>query len=213
MRKYWFFDFDGTLMDTRDDIKAAWRAVIRACGRECPEFERRYVTGPTLEETAKLLFPDDWTPQLIVDFRANYGKLYDTSGFPNTAPYQGVEAMLRRLKEKGASVWISTNKRWAPTNLLVDKFGWRPLLDGILCSDMFLASGGGLVKKGDLLALTAKEKGISPEDAVMAGDMASDVAAGRANGFHTVGCTWGYGTREELAEADELVDSPDGIAV
>ena len=212
MRRHWFFDFDGTLMDTRADIKAAWLAVIRACGRECPEFERRYVTGPTLEETAKLLFPDDWTPQLIADFRANYGRLYDTSGFPNTAPYPGVDAMLRRLKEKGASIWIATNKRQSPTNLLVDKYGWRPLLDGILCSDMFLASGGGLKTKAELLALTAAGHGIEAADAVMVGDMASDVAAGRANGFRTVGCAWGYGTRDDLAGADELVESPDGIA-
>ena len=212
MRRHWFFDFDGTLMDTRADIKAAWLAVIRACGRECPEFEQRYVTGPTLEETAKLLFPDDWTPQLIADFRANYGRLYDTSGFPNTSPYQGVEAMLRRLKAKGASIWISTNKRLSPTSLLVDKYGWRPLLDGILCSDMFLASGGGLKTKAELLALTVAEHGIKADDAVMAGDMASDISAGKANGFWTVGCTWGYGARADLEGADEIADSPDAIA-
>ena len=212
MRGHWFFDFDGTLMDTRADIRGAWLAVIRACGRECPEFDKRYVTGPTLEETAKLLFPDDWTPQFLAEVRAKYGRIYDTSGFPSTTAYGGVPEMLRRLKEKGARVWIATNKRWTPTNLLVDKFGWRRHLDGILCSDMFLATGGALATKAELLAHAAKERGISPDDAVMAGDMASDVAAGKANGFHTIGCTWGYGSRADLVDADELADSPDGIA-
>ena len=38
----------------------------------------------------------------------------------------------------------------------------------------------------------------------MVGDTKGDVDAGRANGLYTVGVTWGYGSREELVNANEL---------
>ena len=34
MQRHWFFDLDGTLFDTEEDIKLAWRGAIRALGRE-----------------------------------------------------------------------------------------------------------------------------------------------------------------------------------
>ena len=51
---------------------------------------------------------------------------------------------------------------------------------------------------------------MSPAASVMVGDTALDIEAGRANGVRTIGCTWGYGSRDELVQAgaDELVDSP-----
>ena len=45
-------------------------------------------------------------------------------------------------------------------------------------------------------------------DGVMVGDRRADIDAGRANGLRTVGCTYGFGTREELADADFLIAAP-----
>lgn len=50
---------------------------------------------------------------------------------------------------------------------------------------------------------------------VVVGDRGSDLEAGRAAGLRTVGCRYGYGTREELAGADRVVDDlsevPDAV--
>ena len=50
-------------------------------------------------------------------------------------------------------------------------------------------------------------RGIDPADAVMVGDTKGDVDAGTAAGLYPIGCTWGYGTREELEGADEIYDA------
>ena len=42
----------------------------------------------------------------------------------------------------------------------------------------------------------------------MIGDRHHDIRAARANGVHAVGVLWGYGSREELADADALVAEP-----
>ena len=58
MTKYWFFDLDGTLADTDPDIRAAWKAALRDLAVECPNFDRDFVAGPTIEEMARRLLPD-----------------------------------------------------------------------------------------------------------------------------------------------------------
>lgn len=46
-------------------------------------------------------------------------------------------------------------------------------------------------------------------ETALVGDREHDVAAARANGLWMVGVVYGYGSREELAAADLLCDSPE----
>jgi len=43
---------------------------------------------------------------------------------------------------------------------------------------------------------------------VMIGDRHHDIRAARANGAQAIGVLWGYGSREELADADRLMAAP-----
>jgi len=203
MRKHWFFDFDGTLCDTEADIKEAWRASIRALGRECPHFDAVYRTGPTLDQIAYELF-DDATPELVEQIRAQFKVCYDASGFPRTNPYAWIPGWLAALKAQGVSLYVATNKRFSPMGALMRKMGWEELFDGYYSFDMY---PGERLKKHELLLRVMAERGIDPADAVMVGDTKGDVDAGKAAGLYTIGCTWGYGSREELEGADEIYDA------
>ena len=216
MRQHWFFDFDGTLCDTEADIKSAWRAALRNIGRDCPHFDRVYRTGPTLEQVVYMLF-DDATPALVDAVKAQFRTCYDASGFPATRPYPWVPAWLADLKRQGCHIYVATNKRWAPTRILMEKLGWVSLFDGFYTVDMFVdpaakaATSAALPKrsltKAELLAEVMRARGIAPADAVMVGDTQGDVTSGAAAGMYTIGCTWGYGTREELEGANEIYDA------
>lgn len=227
MRQHWFFDFDGTLCDTEADIKSAWRAALRNIGRECPRFDSVYRTGPTLDQVVYMLF-DDATPELVDEVRAQFKTCYDASGFPSTRPYPWVPAWLADLKRRGCRIYVATNKRWNPTRLLMRKLGWESLFDGFYSFDMFLdpavavATSATLpsvqpgdassipqrpLSKAELLSEVMRLRGIRPDDAVMVGDTKGDVTAGSIAGMYTIGCTWGYGTREELEGANEIYDS------
>lgn len=203
MRQHWFFDFDGTLCDTEADIKSAWRAALRNIGRDCPHFDRVYRTGPTLDQVVYMLF-DDATPELVDAVKAQFRTCYDAGGFPATHPYPWVPAWLADLKRRGCRVYVATNKRWNPTRILMAKLGWNALFDGYYSFDMF---PGRALSKAELLAEVMRQRGIDPADAVMVGDTRGDVTSGAAAGLYTIGCTWGYGTREELEGADEIYDA------
>lgn len=222
MRRHWFFDFDGTLCDTETDIKSAWRAALRNLGRDCPHFDRVYRTGPTLDQVVYMLF-DDATPELVDAVKAQFRTCYDAGGFPATRPYPWVPGWIADLKRRGCHVYVATNKRWNPTRLLMAKLGWDELFDGYYSFDMFVDPARSprrgdptkadamvpqrALSKAELLAEVMRQRGIDPADAVMVGDTKGDVTSGAAAGMYTIGCTWGYGTREELEGADEIYDA------
>lgn len=200
--KHWFFDLDGTLARTGEDIVVAWKGALAALGRDLTRFDEVFRIGPPLEKIVYDLY-DDATPELVAELLERFKPLYDESGFPNTVPYEGVPELLRNLKT-GAKIYIATNKRRAPTLAIAKKFGWDRLFDGVWSYDSLEVK----YKKPELLARLMADLGIAAQDAVMVGDTKGDVDAGKQNGMATIGVTWGYGTREELSAADEIFDSP-----
>lgn len=198
-KKHWFFDLDGTLARTGEDIRNAWAGALEALGRDTSRFDEVFSIGPTIEKITYDLY-DDASPELVARILEQFRPLYDESGFPNTAPYEGVPEFLAELKKRGAKIYIVTNKRHVPTSAICAKFGWDRLFDGIWSYDTFDVR----YAKPDLMARLLKELGVNPADAVMVGDTAGDVDTGRRNAMTAVGVAYGYGSREELAGADAV---------
>jgi len=211
-KRFYFFDLDGTLADTDCDIRLAWKTALKALGLESPDFDKKFVTGPPIDEVVKLLFPDKYCPALIAAARREFGRAYDASGFPNTPEYPGVLDRVRELKAAGARVFIVTNKRYVGAKLMAAKFGWDRIFKAVYAGDMYVGdSGVGKLRKPELLARVMAELDAKPEECVMVGDTVSDFEAAQKNGIASVAVTWGYGTPEELAMADRVVRSPGEI--
>ena len=207
MQSHWFFDLDGTLARTGEDIIIAWKGALKALGRDLSRFDEVFSIGPTLEKVVYELY-EDATPELVAQLLESFKPRYDESGFPNTVPYDGIPEFLNELKSRGAKIYIVTNKRHVPTQGIAKKFGWDRLFDGIWSYD----SRAVKYKKPELLALLLEELKVDPADAVMVGDTKGDVDSGKANGLATIGVSWGYGAREELAGADRVFDSVSDLA-
>ena len=205
--KHWFFDLDGTLARTGEDIVVAWKGALTALGRDLSNFDKVFKIGPTLEKVVYEMY-DDATPQLVEDLMTRFKPLYDESGFPNTVPYPGVPELLADIKASGGKAYIVTNKRHNATQGIAKKFGWDRLLDGVWSYDTF----GTKYKKPELLAKLIQDLGVDPKNAVMVGDTKGDVDSGQANGMATIGVTWGYGTPDEVSAADHIFASAVEIA-
>ena len=207
MYKHWFFDLDGTLAQTGEDIILAWKGALRSLGRDLSNFDRVFRIGPTLEKVVYELY-DDATPELVTALMDQFKPRYDESGFPNTVPYPGVPELLAAIRAAGARAYIVTNKRHVPTQAIVKKFGWDRLMDGVWSYDTFETK----YKKAELLAKLLADLRVDVSDAVMVGDTKGDVDAGKANGIATIGVSYGYGTAEELVQADHVFSSACDIA-
>ncbi|HEY9228086.1 MAG TPA: HAD hydrolase-like protein [Gemmatimonadaceae bacterium] len=55
--------------------------------------------------------------------------------------------------------------------------------------------------KTELLAHLLDREGLDPSEAWMIGDRRHDMIGGSANGTHTAGALWGYGSARELVDA------------
>lgn len=205
--KHWFFDLDGTLARTGEDIVVAWKGALQAMGRDLTNFDKVFKIGPTLEKIVYELY-DDATPQLVEDLTAKFKPLYDESGFPNTVPYAGIPELLAAIRAAGCKCYIVTNKRHHATQLIAKKFGWDRTMDGIWSYDSFETK----YKKPELLAKLLAELQVDAADAVMVGDTKGDVETGKANKTATIGVTYGYGTSEEVASADYVFSAAGDIA-
>ena len=198
MKRFVFFDLDGTLADTDPDIRGAWKAALADLGLDCPSFDEQFVAGPPIDEMTRILFPDRFTQELADSIRLRFAAHYDNDGFPQTREYPGVLDDVRRLKSEGRVVAIVTNKRYAAATAMASHFGWDRVFDGVFAGDMALPK----VRKPELLARVMGRYGARPEDCALVGDTMSDFEAARANGVFSVGVAWGYGTPEELGAAD-----------
>ena len=200
MRRFVFFDLDGTLADTDPDIRGAWKAALADLGLECPSFDEKFVAGPPIDEMTRILFPGSFTQELADSIRERFAAHYDGDGFPQTREYPGVMDEVRRLKAEGRVVAIVTNKRYVGATAMARHFGWDGVFDGIFAGDMALPK----VRKPELLARVMARYGARPGDCALVGDTANDFEAARENGVYSVGVAWGYGTPAELASADAV---------
>lgn len=201
----YFFDFDGTLADTEQDIKEAWCKSIDDLNLSCPDFDALYVTGPSIDRMCEILFPDRATDELKMSVRARFTVNYDSNGFPTTRAYPGVTAWLRELVAKGNKIFIASNKRAAALEILIPKLGWSNLFSGIYCPDM---QANRRMGKAEFLAMALAQHNLNPTDCTMVGDTYGDVAAAHSNGMRAVAALWGYGPDNELTEADDQLFAP-----
>lgn len=212
MKRVWFFDLDGTLADTENDIRLAWRAAMAELGLVAPNFDRDFVAGPPIEEMAKQLFPAVYTEALGAELRRLFGAHYDHDGFPTTREYPGVREKVAALRAAGDTVMIATNKRFAGAKLMAEKFGWNRLFDGLYAGDMFKDDPAiGKLRKPELLAYILRTRGFDPRTVTMVGDTVSDFEAAKANGLASVAVAWGYGKPEELMLADRIARTAEEI--
>ncbi len=212
MKKFFFFDLDGTLADTDGDIRASWKAALSDLNVNCPRFDAEFVAGPPLEDMARRMLPEIYTDELGAQIRARFGFHYDNDGFPNTFEYPGVLDVVRKLKNSGARVFIVTNKRFAGASAMASKFGWNDVFEKLYAGDMHDSDPTiGRMSKTQLIAFVIKELSARPDECVMVGDTLNDFTAAKANNVDSVAVEWGYGGSSDCSQAEMCVSNAEEL--
>jgi phosphoglycolate phosphatase len=197
------FDLDGTLTDNYPGISRSIAHAMAAMGIEppAPEVLRRCVGPPLRESFAWLL--DTRDPTVIEHAIALYRERYADVGWRENTVYDGIEDAMARLA-RAMPVYVCTSKPAIFAQRIVTLFGLAPYVRRVYGADL----EGTLDDKAKLFAHAARSEGFDPEAAVLIGDRAQDVRAARRNAARAIGVLWGYGSREELADAHAIVSAP-----
>lgn len=196
------FDLDGTISDPFVGISRSINHALESLSYDAVDPERiRPMIGPPLTEIFEhflgALAQDDM--QDLVD---KYRERYATVGYAENQIYADIPDIISQLSASGYQMGICTSKRADYAARIVDMFG--------LSSHFTFIDGGdvGVEKRQQIQSMVAS--GLFAGTAIMIGDRAVDVIAGKLNGVASAGVLWGFGERPELEAAapDHLLESP-----
>ena len=198
------FDLDGTLADSLEDLTDAVNhirdvfsrppltadAVRRKVGKGARHLVQQVLPGASGDDVDRAL-------GLFLEF--NRLHIADKSRL-----FPGIREALHELAARGIKMAVVSNKNEALSALLLENIGIRELFENVTGGDTYRER-----KPSPLPLLNVAEKlGVDPNECVMVGDSINDMQAGKQAGIASIGCTWGYGSSEELARADVLVHTP-----
>ncbi len=197
------FDMDGTLVDSAELAIRAAEDGLRDyyAARGLPPLlpgadEIRSLVGlPSLEYFARLLSPERRGDAAEARRRIGAGECERLARGEGRL-FPGVRETLQALREKGWRIGLVSNcgRPYLEANLRHLRLGeW---VETALCLD------DGATKSENVRQALLR---LRCAGGVMVGDRAGDLEAGRANGLRTVGCLYGFGAPEELAEADATI--------
>lgn len=214
MIKALFFDLDGTLLDTLEDIRICLNATLEAFGYPPLTLaQTRAYVGNGARRLVERALPEH---SRIEEVYSAYRSAFASAAGTNTKLFDGERDVLLRLKERYAMCVISNKPQDATENVVREKLGF--------VSFDFIGGDSGAfpVKPDPALTLFAVGKlGVRPDECLFIGDGETDVQTGHGAGMATVSCLWGNRTREQLqaagatlfaadfAELESLIDQTD----
>lgn len=207
------FDLDGTLIDSAPDLLAALDFVRADFG--LPPGDHGQLREHVSKGAAGILAAglpgwDELTDAERNNARDRLLDFYAEHCWVHSAPFEGIEALLGRLRGQGTRLGIVTNKISRFAEPVLERAGWARDFDCLVTGDRVERS------KPDPEGLLAacRELGAQPGRAVFVGDDRRDVLAGAAAGVPTIVAAWGYVPADDSPDnwnADAVIARPEQL--
>jgi phosphoglycolate phosphatase len=205
------FDCDGTLVDSQHIIIAAMELAFRRLGlTPLTPAEVRNNVGLSLEQTARLVLPDDDEEQrqaLIDGYRAAFFELKHQPEH-SQALFPGARELLDELRRRELLLAVATGKSRHGLRSTLEDFGLLEYFTSLQTADDAPS------KPHPGMILNAMEQtGSNADETLMVGDTSFDIEAGVNAGARSIGVSWGYHPSSALREAgaEAIVDRFDEL--
>jgi phosphoglycolate phosphatase len=203
-RKAVLFDLDGTLIDSRPGIFHCFRETLAVMGERVPSDEELVtVIGPPLSDGFSFFIKDKIRTAAAVEM---YRAMYKAGAMFEAEVYSGILEALEELSSSNDLLCV-TSKTREYAEQIVSHFGLNRFIRKVYGPE----PDGLLANKKTLIGHVLKTEGIAIHNAVMIGDTFYDIDGARGNSIRSVGVLWGFGTREDLRDADAVIQVPDQL--
>ncbi|MCR5286853.1 MAG: HAD hydrolase-like protein [Saccharofermentans sp.] len=207
--RYCLFDLDGTLTDPGIGITDSVMYALKKFDIDVKDRSELFpFIGPPLDYSFKTYF--GFTEEQAVLAIKYYREFFSTKGLYENEVYEGIPGMLEELKKRGVTVALATSKPYEFSVEILRHFGLSGYFDHVGAATM----DGRISKKEDVISNLLGQLNYEDKASVlMVGDRHHDIEGAKANGLHSAGVLWGYGTEEELkkAGAEYLFARPEDI--
>lgn len=203
------FDLDGTILDTLEDLKESTNYALTFHGYPARTLDevRRFVgngIGKLIERAVPSNTSAEETDRVLATFKRHYGEHCSD----HTKPYEGIEALLKKLREKGCQTAIVSNKADFAVQELKSQY-----FPGLF--DFVVGEREGIRRKPcpDSVNEVLKTLGKTAAQAMYIGDSDVDIDTAKNAGMDVIGVSWGFRGRKFLEEhgAVKIADQPEDI--
>ena len=203
------FDLDGTLLNTLEDLTDSINYTLSMSGfpKRTIEEVRRFV-GNGIRLLVERSVPRGTKEEKVNQIYLAFMEHYAAHCADKTRPYNGVVALLRRLREAGIKTAVVSNKADSAVKELCEKY-----FTGLL--DEAVGEREGIRRKPapDSIEEVLRNLEIGKAQAVYIGDSDVDVETAANAGLEQIAVTWGFRDKDCLlaSGAKVFVSTPEEI--
>lgn len=190
-------DLDGTLTDPKVGIHTCIRYAMEKLGYPLkPDLDIDWTIGPPLKASfVKLL--DNGDEQLAEQALLGYRERFSVIGLFENKVYPAVPETLGYLQGQGYQLFLATAKPAIYARQILEHFQLADYFTQIYGSEL----SGERTNKAELIAFILQQEQLRPQECLMIGDREYDILGARYNGINTIAVEYGYGSAEELMQA------------
>ena len=201
------FDLDGTLLYTLEDLKNSVNYALKCCNLPTRTLEEvRNFVGNGIYKLIERAVGDkkEYFKECFKIFKEHY----DINCNNNTRPYEDIIEVLEKLKKKNIYLAILSNKAQSAVKTLSDIY-FKGLIDYVQ------GQNDNFKTKPDpkSTCFIIEKFNVKKEETIFIGDSEVDILTAKNAGIKCISVSWGYKSREFLAEnnAEIIIDNPKEI--
>ena len=190
------FDFDGTLVDSEQAIYHCFQSITKQLAPNRVEYAKNILIGPPLRDTASEILGPEHQDSLD-EFVQLFIEMHDEQVIQHTQPYPDVSQVLKQLHTKKIPMAVATNKRLAPTQKLMNHFGWNDYFSYIECSD-----SRNEMRNKDEMIQDIVNRDTSFNGSYFIGDTVNDGLSANLNKLKFIKACYGYGRNQDWSRVN-----------
>lgn len=200
-----FFDLDGTLTDSIEDLAESMNYALRKFSLpERTVSECRDMVGYGRQHFGDMAVGD--RDELVDDVLGVMKAHYLENYCEKTVLYEGIREVVDELAEKGIRMAVITNKDQDVACRIVEDFFGEGFFEEVVGA----ANGNQPKPEPDTVLGMCSRMGVEPGECVLVGDSEVDVATARNAGLLGVAVSWGFRDMDILqrSKPDKLINRP-----
>ncbi|MBS5216150.1 MAG: HAD family hydrolase [Clostridiales bacterium] len=196
------FDLDGTLTDPKEGITRCVQYALQSFGIEVKSLDELICfIGPPLRESFQNFYGmSEADAEKAVE---KYRERFSAVGKFENSVLPGIIPMLKKLKEAGKIMALSTSKPWVFAEQILKKYELDSYFSVVVGSEL----DGTRDEKQEVILETLKRFGLEKgsKEAVMIGDRRHDILGAKKCGLDGIGVRFGYAEEGELEKAGAVM--------
>ncbi|ASZ10112.1 HAD hydrolase-like protein [Chitinophaga pendula] len=183
------FDLDGTIIDSSEGIQNAFDFAYQSVYNRTNDQSIRALVGPPMRNIF-VQVSGEQDEDVIHRFVQAYQQRYDGLEYATCRLYEGMHEVITTLHKAGKKLFISTNKRAVPTQLILRHLDIAHYFTNIYCIDSVQPA---YTSKDSMVANIIDRESLDNKYTLLIGDTIHDQSAAEKNNITFVFASYGFG--------------------